>query len=194
LKEIRQYQRSTELLLRKLPFARLVREVAHAHFESRSRSFKILPARRCAAAAGLSLRARAQQVQTSFVNKEYRWQAQALIALQEAAEAHLVHLFEDSNLCAIHAKVRERQSENRGGSVELRGHRAFAARHSYGQGHAARQANPRTSPRIALNGSSRRRVRSRPVGRTWRSTPTAACSQQPRRPRSSVAFIIWPSE
>ena len=48
------------------------------------------------------------QVQTSFANKEYRWQAQALIALQEAAEAHLVHLFEDSNLCAIHAKVRAR--------------------------------------------------------------------------------------
>ena len=46
------------------------------------------------------------QVQASFANKEYRWQAAALIALQEAAEAHLVHLFEDSNLCAIHAKVR----------------------------------------------------------------------------------------
>ena len=26
------------------------------------------------------------------------------MALQEAAEAFLVHLFEDSNLCAIHAK------------------------------------------------------------------------------------------
>jgi len=71
LKEIRQYQRSTDLLLRKLPFARLVREV-----------------------------------QMGFVNKEYRWQAAALVALQEAAEAHLVHLFEDANLCAIHAKVR----------------------------------------------------------------------------------------
>ncbi|KAJ1457048.1 histone-fold-containing protein [Pelagophyceae sp. CCMP2097] len=69
LKEIRQYQRSTDLLLRKLPFARLVREV-----------------------------------QMGFVNKEYRWQAAALVALQEAAEAHLVHLFEDANLCAIHAK------------------------------------------------------------------------------------------
>jgi len=31
-------------------------------------------------------------------------QASAITALQEAAEAHLVHLFEDSNLCAIHAK------------------------------------------------------------------------------------------
>ena len=33
-----------------------------------------------------------------------RWQSQAVVALQEAAEAYLVHLFEDSNLEAIHAK------------------------------------------------------------------------------------------
>ena len=33
-----------------------------------------------------------------------RWQSQAVMALQEAAEAFLVHLFEDTNLCAIHAK------------------------------------------------------------------------------------------
>mmetsp|Transcript_15118 Transcript_15118/g.60734 ORF Transcript_15118/g.60734 Transcript_15118/m.60734 type:complete len:121 (-) Transcript_15118:654-1016(-) len=69
IKEIRFYQRSTELLLRKLPFARLVREI-----------------------------------QVGFMSKEFRWQASAITALQEAAEAHLVHLFEDSNLCAIHAK------------------------------------------------------------------------------------------
>lgn len=33
-----------------------------------------------------------------------RWQADAMIALQEAAEAHLVGLFEDAYLCTIHAK------------------------------------------------------------------------------------------
>jgi histone H3-like centromeric protein A len=33
-----------------------------------------------------------------------RWQSQAIMALQEAAEAFLVALFEDTNLCAIHAK------------------------------------------------------------------------------------------
>jgi histone H3-like centromeric protein A len=33
-----------------------------------------------------------------------RWQSQAIMALQEAAEAFMVHLFEDTNLCAIHAK------------------------------------------------------------------------------------------
>ncbi|XP_042477000.1 histone H3-like centromeric protein HTR12 [Macadamia integrifolia] len=33
-----------------------------------------------------------------------RWAAEALVALQEAAEDYLVHLFEDAMLCAIHAK------------------------------------------------------------------------------------------
>ncbi|KAI9704669.1 MAG: centromeric DNA-binding histone H3-like protein cse4 [Bogoriella megaspora] len=71
LREIRRYQKSTELLMQKLPFARLVREIA----------LNINPH---------------QEV--------YRWQSQAIQALQEAAEAFLVHLFEDTNLCAIHAK------------------------------------------------------------------------------------------
>lgn len=35
---------------------------------------------------------------------DLRWQSSAILALQEAAEAYLVHLFEDSNLCAVHAK------------------------------------------------------------------------------------------
>ncbi|OJJ43783.1 hypothetical protein ASPZODRAFT_135809 [Penicilliopsis zonata CBS 506.65] len=73
LKEIRKYQRSYDLLLRKLPFARLVREVA----------LELLPAN---------------------VGAELRWQSHAIQALQEAAEAFLVHLFEDTNLCALHAK------------------------------------------------------------------------------------------
>mmetsp|Transcript_21452 Transcript_21452/g.57668 ORF Transcript_21452/g.57668 Transcript_21452/m.57668 type:complete len:142 (+) Transcript_21452:47-472(+) len=73
LREIRKYQRSTELLLRKLPFARLVREI--------TQTYNSTPAL-----------------------GEKRWQAEALLALQEAAEEYLVHLFEDANLCAIHAK------------------------------------------------------------------------------------------
>ncbi|KAK5999775.1 hypothetical protein QM012_005181 [Aureobasidium pullulans] len=72
LREIRKYQRSTDLLILKLPFARLVREVCISM-----------------APAGSGI---------------YRWQSQAIMALQEAAEAFLVHLFEDTNLCAIHAK------------------------------------------------------------------------------------------
>ena len=68
LMEIRKYQKSTELLIRKLPFQRLVREI--------SQDFKT----------------------------ELRFQSSALHALQEAAEEYLVKLFEDINLCAIHAK------------------------------------------------------------------------------------------
>ena len=69
LKEIRKYQRSTELLIRRLPFSRVVREISQFY-------------------CGIDI----------------RWTARALIALQEASEAFLVSLFEDANLCAIHAK------------------------------------------------------------------------------------------
>ena len=75
LKQIRQYQKSTELLIRKLPFQRLVREIA------------------CD-----------QDVITSPLCSKVRFQSAAIMALQEALEAYLVGLFEDSNLCAIHAK------------------------------------------------------------------------------------------
>jgi histone H3 len=68
LREIRRFQKSTELLIRKLPFQRLVREIAN--------DFKT----------------------------DLRFQSSAVLALQEAAEAYMVGLFEDTNLCAIHAK------------------------------------------------------------------------------------------
>ena len=75
LKQIRQYQKSTELLIRKLPFQRLVREIA------------------CDS-----------DVIRSPLCGKVRFQSAAIMALQEASEAYLVGLFEDSNLCAIHAK------------------------------------------------------------------------------------------
>ncbi|KAJ6515795.1 histone H3 [Mycena sanguinolenta] len=78
LREIRKYQKSTDLLLRKLPFARLVREIANEMTTDMNDNYQ--------PGAGL------------------RWQSSALMALQEATEAYLVHLFEDANLCAIHAK------------------------------------------------------------------------------------------
>jgi len=68
LREIRKFQKSTELLIRKMPFQRLVREIA-GEFKS-----------------------------------DLRFQSQAILALQESAEAYLVGLFEDTNLCAIHAR------------------------------------------------------------------------------------------
>ena len=75
LKEIRRYQKSTELLIRKLPFQRLVREIASDY-----------------------------DVITSPLCGKVKFQSAAVMALQEAAEAYLVGLFEDTNLCAIHAK------------------------------------------------------------------------------------------
>ena len=75
LKQIRQYQKSTELLIRKMPFQRLVHEIAN--------DIDVCPA---------------------HLRGKIRFQSTAIMALQEAAEAYLVGLFEDSNLCAIHAK------------------------------------------------------------------------------------------
>ena len=34
---------------------------------------------------------------------DLRFQSAAILALQEASESHLVGLFEDTNVCAIHA-------------------------------------------------------------------------------------------
>ncbi|XP_015263082.1 PREDICTED: histone H3-like centromeric protein A [Gekko japonicus] len=68
--EIRKYQKSTNLLIQKLPFARVVREICLDYTRG----------------------------------VDMQWQAMALLALQEAAEAFLVHLMEDAYICAIHAK------------------------------------------------------------------------------------------
>lgn len=68
LREIRRYQKSTDLLIRKAPFARLIREIAQDY------------------------------------KSDIRFQSLAMLALQEASEAYLVGLFEDTNLCAIHGK------------------------------------------------------------------------------------------
>ncbi|KAF6152762.1 hypothetical protein GIB67_004591 [Kingdonia uniflora] len=45
-----------------------------------------------------------REITYNFSNEVTRWTAEALTAIQEAAEDFLVHIFEDANLCAIHAK------------------------------------------------------------------------------------------
>ncbi|KAH7307196.1 hypothetical protein KP509_22G049100 [Ceratopteris richardii] len=45
-----------------------------------------------------------REIGVQFSDTVSRWTAESLLALQEAAEDHIVHLFEDTNLCAIHAK------------------------------------------------------------------------------------------
>ena len=68
LKDIRHFQKTTTLLIRKLPFQRLVREIAKDY------------------------------------KTDLRFQSAAILCLQEATEAYLVRLFDDANLCAIHAR------------------------------------------------------------------------------------------
>ena len=68
MREIRKYQKGTELLIRKAPFQRLCREIAEE------------------------------------LDLDVRFQSTAILALQEAGEGYLVGLFEDTNLCAMHAK------------------------------------------------------------------------------------------
>lgn len=68
LREIKRYQKSTNLLLPRAPFQRVVRSIC------------------------------------SEIDHNLRFQFQALLALQEATEAYLVGIFEDANLCCIHAK------------------------------------------------------------------------------------------
>jgi len=43
-------------------------------------------------------------ITTSCMKVEVRFQSSAIGAFQESTEAYLVSLFEDTNLCAIHAK------------------------------------------------------------------------------------------
>ena len=68
LQDIRHFQKTSALLIRKLPFQRLVREIAQ--------DFKT----------------------------DLWFQSAAILCLQEVAEAYLVRLFDDANLCAIHAR------------------------------------------------------------------------------------------
>ena len=89
LREIRKYQKNTDLLLRKLPFQRLVREICN-----------------------------------NCTNHNLKFQSTAMLALQEAAEAYLVGVFEDTNLCAIHAKRVTIQPKNMQLARRIRGERS----------------------------------------------------------------------
>jgi histone H3 len=58
-------------------------------------------------------------------NYEMRFASQALIALQEATEAYIVGVFEDTNLCAIHAKRQTILKKDMDLARRLRGDRNF---------------------------------------------------------------------
>jgi histone H3/H4 len=169
LKEIRKFQKSTDLLVRKLPFARLVRTqctqtaragrpnqhttalqrtharrargvrapIVSAHCQHRASA-----ARPLTRAGPLPPHGQVREIANNLTEEPFRWTAEALLALQEVRRAavaalpsrarcsrlpaattltlrsrpsplpvcaqsmedFMVKLFEDCNLCAIHAK------------------------------------------------------------------------------------------
>lgn len=70
MQEIRRLQNSTDLLVPRLPFARLIRQI----------TLELAP------------------------KSDLRFTPESLLTLQTAAEYYLTALFEDSQLCALHAK------------------------------------------------------------------------------------------
>lgn len=93
LREIRRYQKSGDLLIPKLPFSRLVREIA-----MNGGGFK------------------------------FKFQASAVMALQEAAEAYVTQVFEDTLLCAIHAGRKTTMPKDMQLARRIRGDFAYARR------------------------------------------------------------------
>ena len=134
LREIRKYQGSTELLIRKAPFQRLVREITQSIQDDKyakaddgirkaleqNRITKehlnrdqlgLMPDRKLASQIDQAQREEQQGVKTQLEKQQgktdvctMRLQTSAMLALQEAAEAYLVSLFHDGNLCTVHAK------------------------------------------------------------------------------------------
>ena len=91
LREIRKYQKTTNLLIRKAPFIRLVREILHG----------------------------------KLGKTEIRMQRIAVEALQEAAEYYITNLFDDANLCALHAKRITLQPKDMQLAMRIRGERNY---------------------------------------------------------------------
>jgi histone H3-like centromeric protein A len=99
LREIRKYQKSTDLLIRKLPFARVVRSALTLRWGGRG------------ADGGLCFVWQVREIALDMITDEVhydeghglRWQTSAILALQEATEAYLVHLFEDA--CVVLARM-----------------------------------------------------------------------------------------
>ena len=87
LREIRKYQKTTNLLIRQAPFIRLVRVILHG----------------------------------KLGKTVIRMQCIAVEALQEAAEYYITNLFDDANLCALHAKRITLQPKDMQLAMRIRG-------------------------------------------------------------------------
>lgn len=130
LREIRAYQKTTNLLIRKLPFARLVKQVTTSFATGARPAPPRAPARR-------------PRSRVSPSRAGLRWQERAVGAIQEAAEAYLVHLFEDA--CARPPASAPRPGAGRGDPTRnqepVRDPRQAGDDHA--QGHAAGEARSR---------------------------------------------------
>jgi histone H3 len=105
LKEIRRFQKTTDLLIRKMPFARLVRFIARDGVnDSNVVSPRSTDALSDTDEPRFPLDSQVREISNELSPEPLRYTAESLLALQEATEDFLVHLFEDCNLCAIHAK------------------------------------------------------------------------------------------
>ena len=74
LREIRRYQKSTNLMIPKMPYVKLLREITQ------------------------------DQCKQPKDGNDYRWQGVAILATQTAAEDYLTVQLEDANVCALHSK------------------------------------------------------------------------------------------
>ena len=74
LREIRRYQKSTNLMIPKMPYVKLLREITQ------------------------------DQCKQPKDGNDYRWQGAAILATQTAAEDYLTVQLEDANVCALHSK------------------------------------------------------------------------------------------
>ncbi|THG01851.1 hypothetical protein TEA_027910 [Camellia sinensis var. sinensis] len=115
LQEIRRFQKTWKLLIPAAPFIRTTMDQPILSYEARvlqkwcRTRTGYLPGigMRTGTAARVPDTANSvsvREISNFFAPKVIRWTAEALVAIQEAAEDYLVHLFEEAMLCAIHAK------------------------------------------------------------------------------------------
>ncbi|KAK0522221.1 hypothetical protein OC834_006361 [Tilletia horrida] len=106
IRDIRRYQRSTEHLIHKLPFRRLVRELSQDHTPPGTRKWN-----------------------ERMWYEGYMYSEKALEAMQDAAEAYIVELLEDCAAAAAHAKRKTIMPSDMALALRLRGD---VPRRSYG--------------------------------------------------------------
>ena len=118
LREIRRYQKSTELLIRKYPFSQYVQSWYMYSIFTRYLLDNYMEIIQLCLFYRL-VREIAQDFKTDL-----HFQVNAVLALQEASEVYIVGLMEDTNLYAIHAKCVTIQPKDIQLAQHIRGERS----------------------------------------------------------------------